>query len=185
MLPEDVLYQPFYCEENVFHLCQHPVLGERPRYGVFVSGRLGGCVMWHQRAARRPPGPLFWDYHVIVLAEDPWEVWDLDSTLGCPVPAAEYLRQSFRDGLPPDLAPIFRVVPAAELVATLASDRSHMRDEHGRFERPPPPWPPVSEPERGSNLMRFVDMSAAFAGEVLSLGELRERVARGAGARSV
>ena len=180
MLPPDVRYHPFYCEENVFHLCRHPVLGSRRRHAVFVSGRMGGFVMWHQRAARGPASPLFWDYHVIVLAEDPWEVWDLDSTLGCPVPAVDYLRRSFRAGLPPDLAPRFRVVAADEMIATLASDRSHMRGPDGRFERPPPPWPPVSAPERGSNLARFIDTDRPFAGEVLSLEELRSRVAEGA-----
>jgi hypothetical protein len=179
MIPADVRYHPFYCEENVFHLCQHPVFGARARHAVFVSGRAGGFVMWHQRAARGPTSPLFWDYHVIVLAEDPWEVWDLDSTLGCPVPAREYLDRSFRAGVPLDLAPLFRVVRAADLVAKLASDRSHMRGPDGRFERPPPTWPPVSAPERGSNLARFVEMDRPFAGEVLSLAELRGRVALG------
>jgi len=179
MLPPDVLHQAFYCEENVFHLCQHAVLAGRGRSAVFVSGAMGGCVMWHQRAARGPAAALFWDYHVFVLAEGPWEVWDLDTRLGCPLPAAEYLARSFREGLPPDLAPVFRVVPSDELVATLASDRSHMRGRDGRFERPPPPWPTVSAPERGSNLGQFIDMSAPFVGDVLSLEELAERV-RGA-----
>ncbi len=178
MLPGDARYHPFYCEENAFHLCQHAVLGARARHVVFVSGALGGCVMWHQRAARGPAAPLFWDYHVIVLAEGPWEVWDPDSTLGCPVGAAFYLERSFRPGLPAELAPIFRVVRAAEIVATLASDRSHMRGPDGRFERRPPPWPPVSAKERGTNLARFIDMSDPFVGEVLSLGELSSRVAK-------
>lgn len=173
-------YQPFYCEENVFHLCAHEILGERPRSAVFVSGALGGCVMWNQRAAREVgpggSGPIFWDYHVFVLAEDPWEVWDLDTTLGMPVPAREYLRRSFRPGLPRELAPVFRVVPAGEMRALFASDRSHMLRDDGRYERPPPPWPPVSAPERGSNLARFIDMASSFAGEVLSLEELRARV---------
>ena len=132
--------------------------------------------MWHQRAARGPKAALFWDYHVVVLAEAPWEIWDLDSTLGCPVAAAEYLRRSFRRGLPPELAPIFRLVRGAELVKTFASDRSHMRHQNGSYERPPPQWPPVSAAERGSNLSRFTDMTAPFLGEILSLEELGERV---------
>lgn len=176
----DVLYQPFYCEENVHHLLRHAALAGRPRHAVVVSGVLGGFVMWHQRAARGRSAPLFWDYHVIVLAEDPWEVWDLDTTLGVPSPAPEYLRRSFRAGLPPELAPIFRVVPAGVFVATFASDRSHMRRPDGRFERPPPPWPTVSPPERGSNLRRFVDMTDPFVGEVLSLEDLSARIGGGA-----
>lgn len=172
-------HHPFYCEENVFHLCSHEALGERPRSAVFVSGALGGFVMWHQRAARRPGAPLFWDYHVILLVEDPWEIWDLDSTLGLPVPAAHYLERSFRADVPPEIAPRFRVVPAAELLRTLASDRSHMRRPDGTFDRPPPPWPPISAPERGSNLRRFIDTGDAFLGERTSLEGLIERT-RGA-----
>ena len=179
MLRSDFLHQPFYCEENVFHLCGHAALADRARHAVVISGALGGFVMWHQRAARARGAPLFWDYHVIVLADDPCEVWDLDTTLGLPIDAPEYLRQSFRPGLPRELAPLFRVVPAAVFVATLASDRSHMRGPDGRFERPPPPWPTVSRPERGSNLRRFVDMRADFVGEVLSLEEMCARAARG------
>lgn len=173
----DFLYQPFYCEENVFHLCGHAGLAGRAPRAVVISGALGGFVMWHQRAARGRAAPLFWDYHVIVLADDPPEVWDLDTTLDFPSPALEYMRRSFRAGLPRELAPLFRVVPAEVFVATLASDRSHMRRPDGRFERPPPPWPTVSAPERGSNLHRFVDMSDRFVGEVLSLEEMCERAA--------
>lgn len=175
----DVRYQPFYCEENVFHLCGHDAFRGRRAHAVVISGSLGGFVMWHQRAARSPKAPLFWDYHVILLAEDPWEAWDLDTTLGLPFPADAYLRRSFHPGVPPDLLPIFRLVEAELFVATLASDRSHMRGPDGRFERPPPSWPPVSAPERGSNLRRFVDMSDPFAGEVMSLEALIARVGGG------
>ena len=176
MIPAGFRHHPFYCEENVFHLCAHPALGERPRSALFVSGALGGFVMWHQRAARRPGAPLFWDYHVILLVEDPWEIWDLDSTLGFPVAAAEYLQRSFRADMPTEIAPLFRVVAAAELVRALSSDRSHMRRPDGSFDRPPPPWPPISAPERGSNLRRFIDMERPFVGEVLSLDALATRV---------
>ncbi|MEZ4297363.1 MAG: hypothetical protein R3B70_20530 [Polyangiaceae bacterium] len=130
--PAELRYQAFYCEENVFHLCGHEVLAGRRRHAVVISGAHEGFVMWHQRAARRPGGALFWDYHVIVLAEEPWEIWDLDTTLGFPVPAGEYLARSFRDGLPAELAPIFRVVPAQVFVATLAvGSTAHARGPTG------------------------------------------------------
>ena len=176
MPPPDLPYHPFYCEENAFHLCGHAALTARRRHAVVIGGAHEGFVMWHQRAARGRSAPIFWDYHVIVLAEDPWEVWDLDTTLGLPLPAIDYLRSSFRAGLPAELAPIFRVVPADLFVATLASDRSHMRGPDGRFERPPPPWPTISAPERGSNLRRFVDMSDGFVGEVASLEAMCAKV---------
>jgi protein N-terminal glutamine amidohydrolase len=179
VLPEGVLYHPFYCEENVFHLCGHAALAGRERHAAVISGLYEGFVMWHQRAARGRSAPLFWDYHVILVARDPWEVWDLDTTLGAPFPARDYLRRSFRAGLPPELAPIFRVIPADVFVATLTSDRSHMRGPDGRFERPPPPWPTVSAPEQGSNLRRFTDMTDPFVGEVRSLEEMAAWVDEG------
>jgi hypothetical protein len=130
--------------------------------------------MWNQRAAGRPGRALLWDYHVVVLARDPWEIWDLDTFLGCPVPAADYLRLSFQPGLPAEYAPRFRLVDADTFAATFASDRSHMLRRDGRYKKPPPPWPPIGASE--SNLMRFVDVESPFLGEVLDLRELYQRI---------
>jgi hypothetical protein len=174
------LYQPFYCEENVHQLCRDPLFAGRRCDVVFISNPDRTCVMWHQRAARRPGGHLFWDYHVVLLTlADGWEVWDLDTTLGLPVPADEYLAGSFRDGIAPELMPRFRIVDAALFVQTFASDRAHMRLPGGAFRKPPPPWPPIGPPGAPSNLMRFVDMEQPFLGEVLDLAALRARVAGG------
>lgn len=170
-------YQPFYCEENVFHLAREPILANRPREVVFISNAGRSCPMWHQRAAVRAGWPILWDYHVVLLAGAPWEVWDLDTTLGMPVPAADYLRRSFRAGVPEELAPRFRVVDATELAETFASDRSHMRLPSGRFKKKPPPWPPIGPPGAASNLMRFVDVTAPFVGEVLDLPGMLARIA--------
>jgi hypothetical protein len=176
--PEPLLYQAFYCEENAFHLCQDPRFAGRAAAAVFVTGAAAECVMWHQRAARRPGAPLSWDYHVFVLARDPWEIWDLDTVLGCPVPAAIYLRRSFRPEieLPREHAPRFRIVSASELPTTFASDRSHMRRPDGRHLKPPPPWPPIGRPGLESNLGRFLTMSDSIAGEVMDLAGFLARV---------
>lgn len=132
--------------------------------------------MWNQRAAGRPGRALVWDYHVVVLARDPWEIWDLDTFLGCPVPAAEYLLHTFHPTLPAEYAPRFRLVEADTFAAAFASDRSHMRTLDGRWQKPPPPWPPIGAPERESNLLRFVDVEAPFLGEVLDLRQLFARI---------
>jgi hypothetical protein len=173
-------YQPFYCEENVFHLAREPELAARPRAVVFISNPERACAVWHQRAAERPTSAILWDYHVVLLVAAPWEVWDFDTVLGLPVPAADYLRRSFhRDlpGLPDQHHPCFRVVDAEVFTATFASDRSHMRSAGGRYQQPPPPWPPIGEPGAVSNLMRFADVTAPFLGEVIDLGGLLARVA--------
>jgi hypothetical protein len=176
-------YQAFYCEENAFHLSQHPHLAGRAAAAVFVTGPEGECVMWHQKAARRPGAPLSWDYHVFVLARDPWEIWDLDTVLGCPVPAEAYLRRSFRPEieLPEELTPLFRLVGAAELKATFASDRSHMRRPDGRYLKPPPPWAPIEAAGATSTLGRFLDMTDPIAGEVMDLAALLAHVTTGGG----
>ena len=170
-----VLYHPFYCEENAYHLCTRPDLAQRDPAAMFIRGRGDACVIWHQRAAEAPGEPVFWDYHVVVLAQRPWEIWDLDTTLGCPAPAAKYLRSSFRPEVarPPELEPRFRVVGAAELRATFASDRSHMRGPDGGYREPPPPWAPIGS---GSTLARFLAHDDAIAGEELGLSALLRRV---------
>jgi hypothetical protein len=168
-------YQPFWCEENAFHLACEPALAARPRHVVFISNAARAVGMWGQRAAR-PGRAMAWDYHVVVLVAEPWEVWDLDTVLGCPVPARAYLRGSFHPDLPEEYLPSFRLVEAEIFAATFASDRSHML-RGGRYRKPPPPWPPIGVPGRESNLMRFVDVITPFNGEVLDLAALWARVA--------
>jgi hypothetical protein len=111
----------------------------------------------------------------VLLVAEPWEIWDLDTLLGFPVPARAYLRGSFHPGLPEEYHPRFRLVEAEILASTFASDRSHMM-RGGRYRKPPPPWPAIGVPARTSNLMRFVDVTAPFVGEVLDLADLWARV---------
>lgn len=160
-------YQAYYCEENSWWLC-HQGVGQGPRYAVFISNPARQCLMWHQRPGGAR-GWVVWDYHVMVMARENagWQAWDLDTTLGLPCPAGDYLRQTFREALArPQLLATFRVVEAERFVKVFSSDRSHMRNASGEWQQPPPPWNPLGE-GRPSNLMRFIDMEAPFEGEVL------------------
>lgn len=59
----------------------------------------------------------------------------------------------------------FRVVPAAELLACFASDRSHMLRPDGSWSAPPPPYPPIVAPSDGAthNLAAYWDMEQGRA----------------------
>jgi len=172
--PAGALYQAYYCEENVWQMCRQQQGSPGARTAVFISNAQGGFPMWHQRAGRGRP--IFWDYHVILLSHEPFTIWDLDTTLGMPVPARDYLQQSFHEAVPAPYLPVFRLVEAEVFLETFASDRAHMLDDEGRYRQPPPPWPPIGSSP--SNLMRFVDMEQPFLGEVLTLAELVARVAQ-------
>lgn len=162
--------QPYYCEENAWHLCQEALFGDRPRHVVFISNLERELPMWNQKAGRGKA--IVWDYHVIVLAEDPVEIWDVDTLLGLPVDLADYVGGSFHPEMPEPYQPLFRLVEANVFVDIFASDRSHMQRPDGSFLKPPPNWPMLGKPGDSSNLMHFIDMRLPFVGEVLSLDEL-------------
>lgn len=176
-----VKYAPYYCEENVWWLCQLPALQALRRRVIFLSNPARACALFAQRAAPRPDAPVLWDYHVVLWVEDaaPGAIWDLDSTLGAPVPLAAWLEATVAPalGLSEHLHARFRVIDADRYVATFSSDRAHMADARGVPHAAWPPWPPIRQGP--PNLHRFVDMEEAFVGEVWNLAELY----RNAGAR--
>jgi protein N-terminal glutamine amidohydrolase len=154
-----VNYQPFYCEENVWHLAQE-MRGRGARV-IFVSNADRACAMFKQVAG----DPIVWDYHVVLWCEG--QIYDRDSRLAFPVSLDEWIAATFPVPLPQMFRPKFRVVDADRFVEVFASDRSHMRTKNG-WQKPPPSWPPIGE---GTNLMRFVDMEQEFEGKVSDLGD--------------
>ncbi len=173
----DLLYHPYFCEENVWQLFGRSEWAGRDTYAVVISNRWKTCALWSQRAAE-PGHPVIWDYHVIALARNDagWQVWDFDTRLGMPVGAADYLAETFplqRLGEVAGWEAMFRVVSAQVYLATLSSDRSHMEGTA----HPAPPWPPIRRGGETMNLWRFVDMQTPFVGDVLSLAELTKRFA--------
>lgn len=169
-------YCPFYCEENVWHLCGDAEVPAGPRAAIFISNAARSVAIAHQRIADDPGLPVVWDYHVVMAtrrAEHGWGIWDLDSVLGLDVPLTEWLEQCLggESGFGSDDAPQFRVVQGAEYRRALSSDRSHMRDEHGHYQALPPTWPKIGSSP--SNLMAFVAMETKFIGEVVDAARLR------------
>jgi hypothetical protein len=169
-------YHPYYCEENVWWLCQRSELGDGARDVVFITNPNKQCLFREQRATPAGANTL-WDYHVIVVAGG--EVWDLDTRIGLHVPVDSYLDATFPD-LPPgmqELAPMFRVIDSGEFVKVFCTDRSHMRDAKGGWLQPPPPWDAPCNAAH-ANQMRFVDLGDDIAGEVLDLPSFRARYSR-------
>ena len=91
-------YCPYFCEENVWHLCtddrvilDHEPIPVENRRVVFISNARRRVAMWKQRAGGSQS--VLWDYHVVLLAGG--NVWDLDTTLGFPIPLDAWVRGSF------------------------------------------------------------------------------------------
>lgn len=179
-IPPDVDYQAYYCEENIWRLCQQPLLQAHKSEVVFISNPRRTCALWYQRAAPYPTEPVVWDYHVILLTQtldNTWQVWDLDTLLGCPLRAEDYFSMTFwgTPRIPAQYAPRFRTVPAGLFLQHFSSDRSHMRDEQGHYMQPPPPWDAPQRGTESTNLMRFVDVIHEYIGEVMSLADTLTR----------
>jgi len=165
-------YAPFYCEENIYRLDQHPALGSCVRHVVFISNARKTCALWAQRLSSDPQEPVLWDYHVVLLTsgdESGVSIWDLDSCHNPPVAAALWLTSTFphAGALQPRYEPTFRVVDSATFQTIFSTDRSHMRDESGAYRVAPPAWTAPFKADLGMNLSRFTDMTDGFVGDRL------------------
>lgn len=170
-------YAPFYCEENVWHLCVEPRFDVLLSRVVIISNPSRTCALWAQRAARLFGEPVTWDYHVILVARTAteWEVWDLDATLGFPVSLSRYLVGTFPPALRDQadrecLSPRFRVLEASTYRREFSSDRAHMHGPDGSWCQPPPPWPAVVR-EGVPSFIRWTAMIDSDP-EVVSLDDL-------------
>lgn len=167
-------YTPYFCEENVWHLVrERAAQGRLGLYAVFITNRGKHVLLRRQRAG----DPVAWDYHVVLF--EGGEVVDLDTVIegGPSLPVGDWLDGTFPAVAEP-FAPRFRVVPAAELAATFASDRSHMRGPRGEPLQPFPAWPAIRCPLGEHTLPRYLDLDDGIAGEWLGIEALRDRFAR-------
>ncbi len=172
---DDFLYQPYYCEENIWHLCQHEQF--KDSFIIFVASTGDSFPMLNQRVMSDPSIPILWDYHVVLLLlSESSQILDFDTILPFGVPVDTYFRHSFLDNrlLTAAETPLFRVVPASEFVGSFSSDRSHMKVGEGWI-APPPDWPRIGRLE--SNLHRFIDMTNSDIGEVLGYDAVLKRFA--------
>lgn len=177
------LYTAYYCEENVWHLAVDPRVGPGERVVAVIANETKGVACYGQRAAAVLGEPVFWDYHVVLLRRPgggAWEVWDLDTVHGMPLPALAWIRATFgpAGSLPRAFAPVFRLMRADTYRRALVTDRSHMRGPDGAWLQPPPPWPP---PGAGApTLGRLCDVTDPFVGELVDRDTLEARIRDGA-----
>jgi protein N-terminal glutamine amidohydrolase len=163
-----------YCEENVWHLCQEPEFERLEMNVVLISNEQKACAFWHQRSALRIGIPQVWDYHVIlVVRAKTWLVWDLDSTLGLPIRAKTYFDKTLQQlsQRNADYAPLFRIFGAVDYVEGFRSDRSHMRDNKGKWLAPPPPWPLILG-GGAPTLLKLIDFRPGVQPECITLDRM-------------
>jgi protein N-terminal glutamine amidohydrolase len=156
-------YTVNYCEENIWHLSQHPQLVGFSKKVLIISNGSKNCPFYAQKSANGNL-PVWWDYHVVLLASKNGEsfIYDFDSTLPFPSPITHYLNHTFPNAdiwLSKDL-PVFKAIEAEFYIENFYSDRSHMMDPLGNWIFTPPIWPTITE---GGNLklhdlMDFTEM---------------------------
>ena len=171
-------YTPFYCEENIWHLCGMTERVPPDSRVVIISNPARACAVWQQRAARKPAEPIIWDYHVVLLAcnLEVLNIWDFDTLLDMPCLASQWLYESFWQ-LPHEfahLAPRFRLIASSEYRAKFSSDRTHMWSEDGSWKHPPPTWPAIVIP--GAPSFHLWTEMAESDQDCLTLTELRALV---------
>jgi hypothetical protein len=166
---------PYWCEENVWHLCADARFAAGRAEVAIITNADRRVALFHQRASPRSDGLVVWDYHVILFAAEangPWCAWDLDTTLGWPVRALDYLERTFPPQLDPTFAPRFRVLVAADYRVGFGSDRRHMRTPAGEWLQAPPPWPAIGATHE---LPRYLDTDDCTFAPWLDVSELVAR----------
>ncbi|PID45820.1 MAG: hypothetical protein CSB47_06855 [Proteobacteria bacterium] len=166
---ESIKYQAFYCEENIWQLCQQPQY--RGGQVIFIASDGDYFPMYFQKTGQGKDKLIFWDYHVVLLHQG--MILDFSSELGFSTPLKYYLDLSFidEDLLEPSLVPKFRILSDTEYVTFFQSDRRHMMSDSG-WSATPPDWPLISE--NASNLEQFTNMRDLTFGKVFSAKGLLE-----------
>ncbi|XP_067387206.1 protein N-terminal glutamine amidohydrolase isoform X2 [Emydura macquarii macquarii] len=181
------VYTSCYCEENVWKLCEyirsHNQYPLEDFYAVFISNERRMIPLWKQQSGHGDE-PVVWDYHVILLhvsSGDQNFIYDLDTVLPFPCPFDTYIEEAFKsdDILLPAFKRKIRVVGADLYLKTFASDRSHMKDASGHWQKPPPSYPCIETADSKMNLDDFISMNPKVGwGSVFLLPDFVDRYGR-------
>lgn len=171
---ESYKYTQNYCEENIWHLCQDPRLTDYSKKVLIVSNNAKNLPFYNQKSSQGDL-PVWWDYHVILLASkgDVQLIFDFDSTLDFPTSLEDYLRKTFvnhSNWIEKDL-PHFKSIEAKDYLEKFFSDRSHMKSSDGQWIFAPPAWPNI-EGQGDLVLSDLLDFSENSNQEIFSLDEM-------------
>ncbi|KAF8212390.1 N-terminal glutamine amidase-domain-containing protein [Mycena galopus ATCC 62051] len=97
--PSETVYTPFYCEENIYLLCEAFLLQQEDVSVVFISNENKTVALWNQKLNQ---SVVVWDYHVVLLLRSKEQQWiyDMDTRLPFPCLLKDYLAQTFRQDVP-------------------------------------------------------------------------------------
>lgn len=176
-MTDPFVYHPYYCEENIWHLCHHPKVETIATSVIYISNAAGRCPFWCQKISPDPMSPVVWDYHVILLGHDKTGlIWDLDSTLRTPTKALHYFEKTWPapHRYPTSIEPKFRLIPVERYKAHFTSDRTHMVNTNGTYVAPPPPWPLIGTPDSEDSLEKLTDMEDESIGTIVTLSHIKD-----------
>ncbi|MEM1135280.1 MAG: hypothetical protein AAGI07_05525 [Bacteroidota bacterium] len=171
---ETCLYQPFYCEENIWQLCKHEAFSNFRAKVVFLLPSQKYIAVWQQKLSEMHQ-PVLWDYHVIFMVEldhKEWWVYDFDTQLPFPIKAKDYFTVSFSSDYP-DYLPVLKVIDSKEYVKQFHSDRSHMIDQNGNWLAPPPAWEKILN-KKGVALTKLLNLNYEAVGKCYSLESFKK-----------
>jgi len=136
---ENCLYQPYYCEENIWQLCKHDYFKNSEVEVLFLLPSQAKCIaVWHQKLSE-DNNPVLWDYHVVLYHKKANLIFDFDSELNFPADAISYFQHSFST-IYPIYLPTFRLFQKKDFESYFYSNREHMKNEAGQWIEPPPKW---------------------------------------------
>ncbi|MEQ9301964.1 MAG: hypothetical protein RIF33_25515 [Cyclobacteriaceae bacterium] len=171
----ELKYTANYCEENIWQLCQHPELRDAVKQVLFVSSLSRNSPLQFQKSAQGGL-PVWWDYHVILLASkgQHHQIYDFDTTLPFPCEAKQYLTSTFQDaeGMKPEDRPLFKIIDGLAYRESFHSDRKHMKDEEGHWIFEPPTWPLIQSTNAQLTLDSLFDFSDKSEQPINTLDEL-------------
>ncbi|WP_373520066.1 hypothetical protein [Aquiflexum sp.] len=163
-----------YCEENIWHLCQHPDLADFSKKVLFVSNTDKNCAFYFQKDSVADAA-VWWDYHVILLASkgNVGLIYDLDSSLNQPTPFRDYLILTFKDldGKNESSLPKFKAIDSVIYLSGFSSDRAHMKDAIGNWIFEPPDWPQIGD-NMDLPIKELMDFSESSKQPILNMKEL-------------